>query len=195
MSQFKGKMFVFSAPSGSGKTTIVHHLLSVAHLNLDFSISATSRPSRGEEINGKDYYFMPLSEFEKHIENNDFVEYEEVYKGAMYGTLKSEVERIWKEGKHVIFDIDVIGGLKIKHQFPEATLAVFVKPPSLEVMEQRLRDRKTDTEDKILERLAKAEKEINYAKDFDAILINDNLDDAKKNAEILVSNFQKTTSN
>lgn len=195
MSQFKGKMFVFSAPSGSGKTTIVHHLLSVGCLNLDFSISATSRPSRGEEINGKDYYFMPLSEFEKHIKNNDFVEYEEVYKGAMYGTLKSEVERIWKEGKHVIFDIDVIGGLKIKRQFPEATLAVFVKPPSLKVMEQRLRDRKTDTEDKILERLAKAEKETNYAKDFDAILINDNLDDAKKDAEILVSNFQKITSN
>jgi len=190
MDQFKGKMFVFSAPSGSGKTTIVHHLLSVGRLNLDFSISATSRPSRGEEINGKDYYFMPLNEFEKHVENDDFVEYEEVYKGAMYGTLKSEVERIWKEGKHVIFDIDVIGGLKIKHQFPEDTLAVFVKPPSLEVMEQRLRDRKTDTEDKIIERLAKAEKEIDYAKDFDTILINDHLETAKKDAEILVANFQ-----
>ncbi|PCI03506.1 MAG: guanylate kinase [Flavobacteriaceae bacterium] len=191
MNQFKGKMFVFSAPSGSGKTTIVHHLLSVGHLNLDFSISATSRPSRGEEINGKDYYFMPLNEFEKHIENDNFVEYEEVYKGAMYGTLKSEVERIWKEGKHVIFDIDVIGGLKIKRQFPESTLAVFVKPPSLKVMEQRLRDRKTDTEDKILERLAKAEKEINYAKEFDIILINDDLDAAKEDAETLVANFQE----
>ncbi|PCI33723.1 MAG: guanylate kinase [Flavobacteriaceae bacterium] len=190
MSQFKGKMFVFSAPSGSGKTTIVHHLLSLKHLNLDFSISATSRPSRGKEINEKDYYFMPLSEFEKHIKNDDFVEYEEVYKGAMYGTLKSEVERIWKQGKHVIFDIDVIGGLRIKRQFPDTTLAIFVKPPSLKVMEQRLRDRNTDTEDKILERLAKAEKEINYAADFDTILINDHLETAKTDAENLVRNFQ-----
>lgn len=190
MDQFKGKMFVFSAPSGSGKTTIVHHLLKIQALNLDFSISATSRPSRGEEINGKDYYFMQLSEFENHITNNDFVEYEEVYKGAMYGTLKSEVERIWKQGKHVIFDIDVIGGLRIKRQFPEVTLAIFVKPPSLKVMEQRLRNRKTDTEEKILERLAKAENEINYAKDFDTILINDNLDAAKKDAENLVADFK-----
>lgn len=195
MHPFKGKMFVFSAPSGSGKTTIVHHLLSVGNLNLDFSISATSRPSRGEEINGKDYYFMRLNEFEQHIAADNFVEYEEVYKGAMYGTLKSEVERIWKEGKHVIFDIDVIGGLKIKRQFPESTLAIFVQPPSLEVMEQRLRDRKTDTEDKILERLEKAAKEINYAKDFDTILINDDLDTAKKDAEILVENFHNKASN
>ncbi|PCH76740.1 MAG: guanylate kinase [Flavobacteriaceae bacterium] len=195
MIPFKGKMFVFSAPSGSGKTTIVHHLLSVGHLNLDFSISATSRPARGKEIHEKDYYFMPLSAFEKHIKDDNFVEYEEVYKGAMYGTLKSEVDRIWKEGKHVVFDIDVIGGLKIKRQFPEDTLAVFVKPPSLKIMEQRLRDRKTDTEEKILERLAKAENEINYAKDFDFILINDDLSTAKKDAELLVENFQNKSDN
>ncbi len=193
MSQFKGKMFVFSAPSGSGKTTIVHHLLKLKSLNLDFSISATSRPSRGQEIHKKDYYFMSTFEFEKHVKNEDFVEYEEVYKGAMYGTLKSEVERIWKQGKHVIFDIDVVGGLQIKRQFPDATLAVFVKPPSIEIMEQRLRNRNTDTEDKILERLAKAEKEINYAKHFDTILINDHLETAQKNAEELIHNFQQKT--
>ncbi len=185
----KGKLIVFSAPSGSGKTTIVHHLLKQEKLNLDFSISATSRKKRGKEIDGKDYYFISDKKFKTHIENNDFVEWEEVYTNNYYGTLKQEVERIWSEGNHVIFDIDVIGGLNIKKKFPEETLAIFVQPPSIEEMERRLRGRKTDTEEKILERVAKAEKELKYAKDFDVILINDNLEEAKEEAFKLVHNF------
>ncbi len=185
----KGKLIVFSAPSGSGKTTIVHHLLKQEKLNLDFSISATSRKKRGKEIDGKDYYFISDKKFKRHIENNDFVEWEEVYTANYYGTLKQEVERIWSEGNHVIFDIDVIGGLNIKKKFPEETLAIFVQPPSIEEMERRLRGRKTDTEEKILERVAKAEKELKYSKDFDVILINDNLEEAKEEAFKLVHNF------
>jgi len=184
----EGKLIVFSAPSGSGKTTIVRHLLGM-DLGLDFSISATSRAPRGNEVDGKDYHFISPEQFEKHIANNDFIEYEEVYKDNYYGTLKSEVERIWKQGKHVVFDIDVIGGLNIKRKFPEQTLAIFVQPPSIEEMERRLRDRKTDSEEKIQERVAKASKEMKYAKDFDVILINDNLENAKKDAEVLVKKF------
>ena len=137
----KGKLIVFSAPSGSGKTTIVHHLLKQKELNLDFSISATSRKKRGEEVHKKDYYFIPLKKFQTHIKNNDFIEWEEVYTNNFYGTLKEEVERIWSQGKHVIFDIDVVGGLSIKKKFPEQTLAIFVQPPSIEEMERR--DRKS----------------------------------------------------
>jgi len=159
--QKEGKLIVFSAPSGSGKTTIVHHLLRQTKLNLDFSISATSRPLRGKEIDGKDYYFISAEAFKNHIDKNDFIEWEEVYTDNFYGTLKKEVERIWKLGKHVIFDIDVVGGLNIKKQFPEQTLSVFVQPPSIEEMERRLRNRKTDTEEKIKERVAKAAKELN----------------------------------
>jgi len=184
----EGKLIVFSAPSGSGKTTIVRHLLGM-DLGLDFSISATSRAPRGNEVDGKDYHFISPEQFEKHIANNDFIEYEEVYKDNYYGTLKSEVERIWKQGKHVVFDIDVIGGLNIKRKFPEQTLAIFVQPPSIEEMESRLRYRKTDSEEKIQERVAKASKEMKYAKDFDVILINDNLENAKKDAEVLVKKF------
>ncbi|MFD1294920.1 guanylate kinase [Lutibacter holmesii] len=185
----EGKLLVFSAPSGSGKTTIVHHLLKQEKLNLDFSISATSRDARGQEIHGKDYYFISAEEFQQHINNDDFIEYEEVYTNNFYGTLKKEVERIWSLGKHVIFDIDVIGGLNIKEKFPDKTLAIFVQPPSIEEMERRLRDRKTDSEEKIKERVLKAEKELKYAKDFDVILINDNLEDAKEDAINLVQNF------
>lgn len=187
----KGKLIVFSAPSGSGKTTIVRHLLQMPELELDFSISATSRGSRGIEIHGKDYYFISAEEFKKHIKNDAFIEYEEVYTNNYYGTLKEEVERIWKQGKHVIFDIDVVGGLNIKKKFPEQTLAIFVQPPSIEEMEKRLRGRKTDSEEKIQERVAKAEKELKYAKDFDVILVNDNLEEAKEKAYKLVKNFIK----
>lgn len=185
----KGKLIVFSAPSGSGKTTIVRHLLKQQALDLDFSISATSRESRGTEIHGKDYYFISAEEFQKHIENDDFIEWEEVYTNNYYGTLKNEVERIWKLGKHVIFDIDVIGGLNIKHKFPKQTLAIFVQPPSIDEMERRLRGRNTDSEEKIKERVAKAAKEMKYAKDFDVILVNDNLETAKKEAYKLVKKF------
>lgn len=191
MNPKQGKLIVFSAPSGSGKTTIVHHLLEQKELNLGFSVSATSRPMRAQEEHGRDYYFLSKEAFEKHIENNDFLEWEEVYKDNYYGTLQAEVERIWNEGKAVIFDIDVVGGLRIKNKYPENTLAIFVQPPSLEVMEQRLRNRKTETEEKILERLNKAEKELKFATDFDVILINDDLATAKKEAKRLVETFLK----
>jgi len=184
-----GKLIVFSAPSGSGKTTIVHHLLQFKELNLDFSISATSRDKRGKEIHEKDYYFISLKEFQKHIKNNDFVEWEEVYSDNFYGTLKKEIERIWALGKNVIFDIDVKGGLNIKLQYPDQTLAIFVQPPSITEMERRLRNRKTDSEEKIKERVLKAEKELKFADDFDVILVNDELEIAKKNAYNLVNNF------
>ncbi len=186
-----GKLIVFSAPSGSGKTTIVHHLLTCTDLKLDFSISATSRPARGKEINGKDYYFISTEAFRNHIKNEDFVEWEEVYHDNLYGTLKSEINRIWSNGKNVIFDIDVKGGLNIKRQYPTQTLAIFVQPPSIEEMEIRLRNRQTDTEEKILERVAKAENEMVFAKDFDVILLNDDLEIAKKTAYNLVSDFLK----
>lgn len=189
MENKKGKLIVFSAPSGSGKTTIVHHLLEVKKEVLDFSVSATSRERRGTEIDGKDYHFLSPEEFKKHIEADDFVEWEEVYKDNFYGTLKSEVERIWSEGKHAIFDIDVIGGLKIKEKFPEKTLAVFVKAPSLEIMEKRLRGRDTESEEKIQVRLAKAEKELSFAGKFDYILVNDNLSQAQKEAEDVIDQF------
>ena len=189
MNKEKGKLIVFSAPSGSGKTTIVRHLLKQEKLNLDFSISATSREKRGQELDGKDYYFISLEEFKKHIDQDDFVEWEEVYTNNFYGTLKSEVERIWSEGKHAIFDIDVVGGLRVKKKFPDKTLAIFVKTPSIEIMEKRLRSRETDSEEKIQERIAKAEKELSYAKEFDIILVNDDLDTAKKEAEELVLKF------
>jgi len=185
----KGKLFVFSAPSGSGKTTIVRHLLGQKKLQLDFSISATSRNPRGAEVHGKEYYFLDIQTFKDKIQNDEFLEWEEVYTKNFYGTLKTELERIWSLGKHVVFDIDVVGGLNIKAQFPENTLAIFVKPPTLEEMERRLRGRQTDSEEKIMERVAKAEKELSYAKEFDQVLINDDLEIAKAEAFDLVSNF------
>lgn len=186
-----GKLFVFSAPSGSGKTTLVRHLL-LQNLPLGFSISATSRPPRRGEKDGVDYYFLSEKEFRQKIEEDAFIEYEEVYQGAFYGTLRSEVERLWNEGKNVLFDIDVIGGLNVKEQYPEETLAVFVQPPSLEELEKRLRERKTETEGKIQQRLDKSATELIYSQDFDMILVNDNLAKAKQEVVHLVKEFLRS---
>ena len=190
----KGKLLVFSAPSGSGKTTIVRHLLAQPDLNLEFSISCTTREPRGEEIDGKDYYFISWDEFKKHIKAEDFVEWEEVYTDNFYGTLKTEVERIWALGKHVIFDIDVAGGLRIKHKFPNETLAVFVKPPSVDELKRRLKQRSTESEDKINMRIAKASVELATAPQFDTIIKNYDLDVAKEDAYQLVKKFINTDS-
>ena len=156
----KGKLIVFSAPSGSGKTTIVRYLLKQQELNLEFSISATSREKRGNEVHGKDYYYLSLSDFKEKIRNEEFLEWEEVYRDNFYGTLKAEVERIWAKGKHVIFDIDVSGGLRIKRKFPEQTLAIFVKPPDLNELVRRLKDRGEESPEKISMRVAKAPAEL-----------------------------------
>ena len=189
MSDFKGKLFVFSAPSGSGKTTIVRHLLKQERFNLEFSISATSRDPRGEEIDGKDYYFINLRDFKDKIKSDEFLEWEEVYRDNFYGTLKTEVERIWALKKHVIFDIDVVGGLRIKHKFTEETLAVFVKPPSVDELKIRLKKRSTESEDKINMRIAKASVELATAPQFDKIIKNHILEDAFRDAEALMSDF------
>ena len=188
----KGKLIVFSAPSGSGKTTIVRHLLKQEDLNLEFSISAATREARGEEVSGKDYYFMSLAEFKKHIKAEDFVEWEEVYRDNFYGTLKSEVERIWAQGKNVIFDIDVAGGLRIKSKFPEETLAVFVKPPSVDELKRRLKERSTESDDKINMRIAKASVELATAPQFDVIIKNYDLPVALEEAHQLVKDFVNT---
>ena len=188
----QGKLIVFSAPSGSGKTTIVRHLLKQEELNLEFSISATSRQARGNEIDGKDYYYLSLKEFKNKIKNDEFLEWEEVYRDNFYGTLKTEVERIWAKGKHVIFDIDVSGGLRIKRKFPEETLAVFVKPPDLNELVRRLKDRGEESEEKISMRVAKAPAELATAPLFDVIVVNSELDKALENAYNLVSDFLNT---
>ena len=185
----KGKLLVFSAPSGSGKTTIVKHLLSIEELNLEFSISATSREARGDEEHGKDYYFISLEEFKQHIKDGDFLEWEEVYRDNFYGTLKSEIERIWAKGKNVIFDIDVAGGLRIKRRYPTETLAVFVKPPSIDELKIRLKKRSTESDDKINMRIAKAYVELATAPQFDMIIKNYDLDVAKQDAYLLVKEF------
>jgi len=189
MKDFKGKLFVFSAPSGSGKTTIVRHLLKQKQFQLEFSVSATSREPRGEEVDGRDYYFISLEDFKKHIKKDEFLEWEEVYRDNFYGTLKSEVERIWAKKKHVIFDIDVAGGLRIKKKFPEQTLAVFVKPPSIDELKIRLKKRKTESEEKINMRIAKASIELATAPQFDKIIKNYDLEVAFKEAEELVGAF------
>ena len=187
----KGKLIVFSAPSGSGKTTIVKHLLAQPELNLEFSVSCTTRALRGKEKNGKDYYFISLEDFKKHIKAEDFIEWEEVYRDNFYGTLKTEVERIWAMGKHVIFDIDVAGGLRIKKKFPNQTLAVFVKPPSVDELKRRLKERSTESDEKINMRIAKAHVELATAPQFDVIIKNYDLDVAKNEAYLLVKEFVK----
>jgi guanylate kinase len=184
----KGKCIIISAPSGAGKTTIVHHLLKIFP-ELEFSVSATSRPKRPNEEDGKDYYFLSPEEFKKRIENKEFIEWEEVYPNQFYGTLKSEIERIWNSGKHVIFDVDVVGGLNLKKIFKDKALAIFIMPPSLEELEKRLRQRKTEPEEKIRMRLEKAQQEISRAKEFDKIVVNDNLTHAVADAEKFVRDF------
>lgn len=185
----KGKAIIFSAPSGSGKTTIVKHLLA-AGLNLEFSISACTRDRRGRsEVHGKDYYFLTPEEFKQKIDNDEFVEWEEVYPGNFYGTLKSEVQRIWDAGNHVIFDVDVKGGINLKKYFKEDALAVFVKVPSLEILKKRLNDRGTESEDSLSRRLFKAEFEMSFEPQFDVTIVNADLPEAEGEARSLVENF------
>lgn len=184
-----GKLIIFSAPSGSGKTTLVRHVVSRYPEHVEFSISATSRPQRGVEENGKDYYYLAVEEFKTKIENNEFLEWEEVYSGAHYGTLRAEVERIWSKGKAVVFDIDVEGGLNLKNQFAEAALAIFVMPPSIKILEERLHLRSTDSKESIARRIAKAEKELKTAELFDVFILNEELPQACAKAEELVCNF------
>lgn len=188
----EGKLIIFSAPSGAGKTTIVKWLLANHADKISFSISASTREARVGEIDGKDYYFISKEEFLHRIAKKEFIEFEEVYSGTFYGTLRTEIERIWSMGKHVIFDIDVEGGLHLKRKFGERALAIFVQPPSLEVLEQRLRGRGTDSEDKLKERIVKAKKELDYADQFDIILKNDNLEKARTEAESLMLDFLNT---
>lgn len=183
-----GKLIIFSAPSGAGKTTIVHHLLKKIPA-LSFSISATTREQRGDEVNAKDYYFISQADFLHKIAQKEFVEFEEVYSGTFYGTLRSEIERIWASGKHVIFDIDVEGGLHLKKKYGDSALAIFVDPPSLEVLIERLTGRGTDAPAKLAERIKKADKELKYADRFDVILKNHDLETACAEAEKLVGDF------
>ena len=189
MEERNKKLLIFSAPSGAGKTTLVRLLLAHEELKLAFSISATSRAPRGQEVDGKDYYFLSNDDFNQKVKDGAFLEWEEVYSGTKYGTLISEVERIWSEGKSVIFDIDVVGGLNLKSLYGDRALAVFVMPPDEEELERRLRGRQTDSEDKIRQRLAKARKEIGRSDRFDYVLLNKDLETAKQEAYNLVKVF------
>jgi guanylate kinase len=185
----KGKAIIFSAPSGSGKTTIVQYLLDT-NPNLGFSISACTRDKRGRtEVDGVDYYFLTVEEFKKRIDKDEFVEWEEVYEGNFYGTLKKEVQRIWDEGKAVIFDVDVKGGLKLKKYFGDDALAVFVKVPSLEVLEERLKNRNSESSSSLSQRLYKAKFEMTFEKEFDVTLVNEDLETSLKKAEDMVAGF------
>ncbi len=182
------KLIIFSAPSGAGKTTIVRHLLET-NPDLTFSVSATTRPRRDYEVEGKDYYFLTKEDFEQKIENKEFAEYEQVYQGTYYGTLKSEIERVRAEGKNLIFDVDVEGGLRLKKRYKEDSLAIFVKVSSVEVLKERLEKRNTESEAKRAERIAKAVKELLYEKLFDVVVENDKLEDALAKAQKLYDEF------
>ena len=185
-----GRVIIFSAPSGSGKSTIVNHLLR-CDLGLEFSISATSRPPRGNEANGIEYFVFSKEKFEKKIEKDEFVEYEEVYPGCYYGTLRSELERISAKGAVVIFDVDVMGGINLKNKFGDDALAVFIAPPSIEILRDRLINRCTDSDEMIEKRVGKAKYEMGFAQEFDRIIVNDNLEKAQNEAEKVVREFLK----
>ena len=186
-----GKMIIISAPSGSGKTTIVKRILA-SDLKLKFSVSACSRKPRPNETDGKDYYFLSVDTFRKKIKDNAFIEWEEVYENNYYGTLKSEVNRIWESGYHVIFDVDVKGGLNIKRQYPDVSLAIFIQAPSVEELEKRLRNRSTDDEETIRKRLAKAKYEMSFAPQFDIIIVNDDLERAVDETYQVIKKFLTT---
>ncbi|HRR49987.1 MAG TPA: guanylate kinase [Bacteroidales bacterium] len=184
----ENRAMIFSAPSGAGKSTIVSHLMKKFPV-LGFSISATSRQPRENEVNGREYYFLSTEEFRKKIANNEFVEYEEVYKGYYYGTLKSEVERLWNEGKVIVFDIDVKGGLNLKKLYGDAALAVFIKPPSIEVLRERLVKRGSEDSASLERRIKKAEYELTFESQFDKVLVNDSLEQCLKEAEQITEEF------
>jgi guanylate kinase len=186
--EIPGRSIIVSAPSGAGKTTIVRHLLGEG-LGLEFSVSATSRPMRANEVDGKDYFFLSVDEFKGRIRAGEFVEYEEVYPGRYYGTLRSELERIWQAGHHAIFDVDVVGGLDLKEIYQTKALALFVSPPSLEALEQRLNDRNTETPETLRIRVEKAEHELTFRDRFDAVIVNDDRDTACAEATSLVRAF------
>ena len=184
----KGKILILTAPSGAGKTTVVRHLMKYFP-QLGFSVSATTRPPRPGEIHGQDYYFLDAEDFTQKIENGDFVEYEEVYPGRFYGTLRSEVERIWSKGQAIVFDIEVKGATNIKRLYPQNSLAVFVSPPTKEVLFERLRNRSTEDEASLQARFDRSAEELSYANSFDRVLVNDLLSDCLAEAEVLTANF------
>ena len=186
-----GKLIVISAPSGAGKTSIVHYLLKEIP-NLSFSVSACSRERRKKEIDGKDYHFLGVDGFKKKVEENAFLEWEEVYKNQYYGTLKSEIERIWDEGKTVIFDLDAVGGLNIKKQYPKECLSIFIMPPSIDVLRERLSSRGSESEEMLEKRLNKAEEEISRNQEFDCVILNDDFDIACNEAKQKITNFIKS---
>ncbi|MBR6630551.1 MAG: guanylate kinase [Alistipes sp.] len=185
-----GKLVIFSAPSGSGKTTIVRELLQ-RFPQFEFSISATSRQPRGKEQHGIDYYFLSTDEFRQRVERDEFVEWEEVYAGTCYGTLKSEVERIWAKGNVIVFDVDVMGGINLKRLFGDDACSIFIMPPSVEELERRLRGRGTDSEEVIQKRIGKAEFELSKSPEFDYTVVNDVLADAVNEATDIINNFLK----
>lgn len=191
MHNFEGKLLIITAPSGAGKTTIVHHLLDTFP-QLAFSVSATSRGRRTNEQEGRDYYFLPPGRFQELVAEGAFLEWQEVYSNQFYGTLLSEVDRLWAEGKHIVFDIDVKGALNLKRKFPSRTLSVFVKPPSREVLAERLVKRKTESPEQLQKRIRKAEEELLFENHFDVVLVNDVLERALREAESIVSGFLNT---
>jgi guanylate kinase len=187
----EGKVVIISAPSGAGKTTIVKHLLQIRELNLAFSVSACTRPIRPGEADGKDYYFLTVNEFKDKIDDGEFLEWEEVYKNNYYGTLRSEVSRIWSKGMYVLFDVDVMGGINLKEKFGDNALAIFIRPPSIEVLRSRLESRGTETAEKIRNRLNKATLELKFARKFDVTVLNDVLEKAQGDTQKLIAGFLK----